>query len=249
MQSAQLLEQWTRQVPATAKGDVQGPAAPASLNAPDMMIAQREVPGLTRGCNPKNEEQWFPNFLEENLRTNGSRVLNEVRHLRAISAVSSTMNIKALDKVEAGFMEQPGFPQAPPPQALSAPPVKKLPAALQKISDALATAKSKSSGATSSSGAWVPVPQHLSKPSLPDFDQCPALVSKAALLMSQRQLPVRPHLLSKVAFWSVRPKAAQLCARPKPTRCASRSRSRGGRSGPVSRVQEGSGPVYRVQGP
>ena len=99
-----------------------------SLKALDTMIAKREVPGLTRGCNPKNplswmargysqlmrlypEEQWFPNFLEENLRLKGSRVLSKLRQLRAISDVNSPVNLKGLnmflaftEKVEAGVM-------------------------------------------------------------------------------------------------------------------------------------------------
>ena len=94
----------------------------------NMMLAKRDVPGLTRGCNPKTdlswmacgysqlvraypEEQWFQNFIKEDLRTKGSRVLGKLRQLRAITDVNSPMNLKALDmflaftdKVEAGVM-------------------------------------------------------------------------------------------------------------------------------------------------
>jgi hypothetical protein len=55
------------------------------------------------------EEQWFPNFLKEDLRAKGSRVLGKLRQLRAITDVNSPMNLKALDmflaftdKVESG---------------------------------------------------------------------------------------------------------------------------------------------------
>jgi len=141
-------------------------------------------------------------------------------------------------------------PSQAPPQALSAPPpdalaaqglrlpVKRLPAVLRQRAADLATAKSKSmppakSPATgqdqeatpSSSGALVPVPQHQSKPSLPDLECQPALVSKATMQMWRQQQPVTPRLMSKTALLSVRPKAALFCVRPKPTRRASRSRS------------------------
>ena len=93
-----------------------------------MMIASRDVPGLIRGCNPKldlswmacgynqlmrvyPEEQWFQNFIKEDLRAKGSRVLSKLRQLRAISDVNSHMHIKVLDmflaftdKVEAGVL-------------------------------------------------------------------------------------------------------------------------------------------------
>ena len=53
----------------------------------------------------------MPNFLKEDLRAKGSRVLGKLRQLRAITDVNSPMNLKALDmflaftdKVESGVM-------------------------------------------------------------------------------------------------------------------------------------------------